>query len=159
MNQAELDAIAAEERAGNLAPGAPGAPAGGGGGPGAAAPAAPPVVDQAAIDRAEASEWAELPAGIGGILCMALPELREAYSPANCARWGEAMMRVAKKYHWRAAMIGPEIGLALVSVPLIMPTVVAVRARRAKAAPAGDAGAGEAPAGGESEVRRIAPVG
>lgn len=143
MDTAALDAISSEASA--PAPGAPIAVAG----EPAAPPGAPGVLDAAAA-------CAEIPAAFGSVLCMALPELRDAYSPENCHRWGEAFAKVAKKHGWDiAAIIGPYLGLALATVPMLVPTVLAVRARRAAPAPAASpaspvpdlAAAGEASSG------------
>lgn len=85
-------------------------------------------VDQAVI-------WAQIPAALGGILAMAMPELGAVYTPDACQQWGQGMAAVADKYGWDAAeSIGrwtPEFSLLVASVPLIVPTVRAVKARKA----------------------------
>lgn len=102
--------------------------------------AAPDQAAPAALDAAEAAAWAEIPKAFGDILCMALPELRPAYSPENCLRWGEQMVEVAKRYGWSSKIIGPWVGLAIATVPMAVPTIAAVRAARAARAPAAPAG-------------------
>ncbi|SFU99589.1 hypothetical protein [Pseudoduganella namucuonensis] len=83
------------------------------------------------IDPAEA--WAQLPLMLGGLLSIAMPELREAYNPKACYQWGGAMAMVAEKYGWDAAtVIGPELALVAASVPLVLPTYFAIKARRDK---------------------------
>jgi hypothetical protein len=89
--------------------------------------------DQApAIDPAEA--WAQIPAMFGGILAMAMPELKEAYTPAACLTWGQAMTAVSDKYGWEAGEVmakwGPEIALTMATVPLALPVVKAIRDRK-----------------------------
>ncbi len=89
----------------------------------------------AASTASEAQAWAALPAMFGGILAMALPELTAVYIPENCQAWGTAMVPVAQKYGWNAsAMMGPEMGLALATVPFAVGTFAAVRAHKARLA-------------------------
>ena len=86
-----------------------------------------PVVDQAVI-------WAQISAALGGLLGMAMPELKEAYTPEACAAWGQGMAAVAQKYEWDAAETvskwAPEFMLLAASLPLVVPTVRAVKARK-----------------------------
>jgi hypothetical protein len=133
-----------------------------------AEPAAPMSGEQAApsvpavdVDAAEVDAWAQLPAAFGSVLCMALPELREHYSDANCRAWGEAMHSVAKKHGWSFRDVGPYLGLALATVPLAVPTVIAVRARRAQVRADSALPAAESPAAEPARERqsRVAPVG
>ena len=81
--------------------------------------------------------WAQIPAVVGGMLTMAMPELHGVYTQEACMRWGEAMHMVASKHGWEAgeamARFGPEIALAVASFPLIVPVVHVVKARRAEA--------------------------
>lgn len=89
--------------------------------------AAAPVVDQA-------ESWAVLPAIVGSTLAIAFPELRAVYSPEACHAWGAAMVPVANKYGWDAdALAGPEIGLLCASLPFVMGTVGAFKAKKAEA--------------------------
>lgn len=87
-----------------------------------------PVVDQAAI-------WAQIPTALGGLLGMAMPELKAAYTPDACAAWGQGMAEVAKKYDWDAAESvskwAPEFMLLAASLPLVVPTVRAFKAHKA----------------------------
>lgn len=114
-------------------------------------------LDQAALDRAEAEAWATLPAMFGSILCMALPELREAYSAKNCAAWGEAFVPLAKKHGWTFAKLGPELGVAAASMPMLLPTAVAIQRRRAGAVTPASAAAAASPVpGADAEAAAIA---
>ena len=87
-------------------------------------------IDQAAI-------WAQIPAALGGILAIAMPELAAVYTPDKCQAWGQGMAAVADKYGWDAAesvgRFAPEISLVVVSIPLVIPTISAVKAFKAKA--------------------------
>lgn len=109
-----------------------------------------PCAAQAATATSSATEaqaWAALPAMFGGILAMAMPELRDVYKEEACATWGAAMVPVAHKYGWSAdALIGPEAGLVLASVPLAVGTFAAVRAYKARAAAEAKAAEGGAKA-------------
>lgn len=92
--------------------------------------------DENAIDPAIA--WAQLPMMLGGILAMAMPELKNVYTEPACMQWGGAMSQVAEKYGWDAqetmSRFGPEIALTIASLPLIIPTVSAIKKKRAEAA-------------------------
>ena len=81
--------------------------------------------------------WAQIPAMVGGMLTMAMPELQGVYNEAACMQWGTAMHAVATKHGWEAgetmARFGPEIALAVASFPLVVPVVHVVRARKAAA--------------------------
>lgn len=93
--------------------------------------------DPHALDPAEA--WGQLPLMLGGMLSMAMPELREVYTKKACYDWGAGMAMVADKYGWDAnKAIGPELALLAVSVPLVVPTYFSIKLRldaRKKAAP------------------------
>lgn len=83
-----------------------------------------------AIDPAES--WAMLPAMVGSVLSIALPELRQIYTPDTCRAWGDAMVPVADKYGWNAdGLLGPEVGLLAASLPFIIGTASAIKSRRA----------------------------
>lgn len=109
-----------------------------------------------AIDPAES--WAQIPKMAGGLLAIAMPELAAAYTDANCLAWGRSMQVVADKYEWDAAStmarFAPEMGLVVASLPLVLPTIAAVQARRARAPEKvivtddQQAGPGAAPEGG-----------
>ncbi len=84
------------------------------------------------IDPGEA--WAEVPAFFGSLLGLAMPELKEAYTPAACRQWGAAMNLVAEKYGWDAAATiarwAPEAALVGATIPLGMATYAAIKRRR-----------------------------
>lgn len=88
-----------------------------------------------AIDPAET--WAALPKMFGALLQIAMPELAGVYNDQACYQWGGAMVLMADKHKWDAAATmsrwAPEIALVFASVPLVVPTVQAIRARRAEA--------------------------
>lgn len=94
---------------------------------------APEMVEAGpAYDPAES--WAVIPAIVGSTLAIAFPELRAVYSPEACRAWGAAMVPVADKYGWEAdALAGPEIGLLAASLPFIVGTVGAFKAKKAEA--------------------------
>ena len=87
------------------------------------------------IDPAHA--WGQLAMMCGGILGMALPELRSVYTEDACLAWGGGMAAVADKYGWdagdTAAKWAPEAMLLMASIPLIVQTVQAVKRRQAAA--------------------------
>jgi hypothetical protein len=88
-----------------------------------------------AIDPAET--WAALPKMFGGLLQIAMPELAGVYTDAACLQWGGAMQVLAEKHNWDAAGTmsrwAPEIGMIFATLPLAIPTINAIRARRAEA--------------------------
>lgn len=98
-------------------------------GPEVAAPEVAPVIDQA-------ESWAVLPAIVGSTLAIAFPELRAVYSPEACHAWGAAMVPVANKYGWEdwGAAVGPEIGLLCASLPFVVGTASALKAKKAETA-------------------------
>jgi ribulose 1,5-bisphosphate carboxylase large subunit-like protein len=85
------------------------------------------------IDPAHA--WGQLAMMAGGILGMALPELRAVYTEDACLAWGGGMAAVSDKYGWdagdTAAKWAPECMLLMTSLPLIVPTVQAIKQRQA----------------------------
>ena len=89
-----------------------------------------PAIDPAAT-------WATIPKLFGSLLQIAMPELAGVYTDEACHAWGGAFHEVAKKHNWDAVGTmtrwAPEIGLVFASVPLVLPTVQAIRARRAEA--------------------------
>ncbi|WP_426079284.1 hypothetical protein [Janthinobacterium sp. PSPC3-1] len=97
--------------------------------------------DENAIDPAQT--WAQIPLMFGRLISMAMPELHGVYTPDKCLAWGQGMAAVADKYDWDAgatiARFGPEIALCVASVPLVLPTVAAIRARQAAKAEAAEA--------------------
>ena len=94
-----------------------------------------PGQDAPAIDPALA--WAQLPKMFGGIISMALPELDKVYTDDKCYAWGAAMSSVAEKHGWDAAetmaRFGPEIALTVATLPLVVPTVLAIKKAQDKA--------------------------
>lgn len=116
----DLDSIAAEGAA--LEAAAPGA-------------AIPPAGDQpqqpaASPDENNVAFWAMIPATIGRVLCMALPELRPVYSEENCKAWGATANAVAEKRGWNAVAAAPEAALLLASLPFVLATGGAIIARQ-----------------------------
>lgn len=87
------------------------------------------------IDPAHA--WGQLAMMVGGVLGMALPELRAVYTEDACLDWGGGMAAVSDKYGWdageTAAKWAPECMLLMTSIPLIVPTVQAIKQRQAAA--------------------------
>jgi hypothetical protein len=85
-----------------------------------------------AIDPAQA--WAQIPAALGGLLGMAMPELRAAYTESACMAWGQGMAQVSDKYGWDAGETiskwTPEFMLIAATIPLLIPTVRAIQLRR-----------------------------
>jgi len=85
------------------------------------------------VDHGQA--WGHLAMMAGGFLAMALPELRPVYTEQACMQWGAGMAAVADKYGWdasdTAARWAPEIALIMVSIPLVIPTVQAIKSRQA----------------------------
>jgi len=100
--------------------------------PGEGAPGPAPAADPA-------KEWAQFPALFGSVVGQAMPELLKVYSDEACLRWGAAMVPLADRYGWKPAefmaWLGPWAGVALATWPLAVPTVQAIRARRAQSAP------------------------
>lgn len=98
----------------------------------AAARAAAGEPEPAQVDPAES--WAQIPMMVGSLLSIAMPELKQAYTPENCMNWGAAMVPLAEKYGWDGnsvlARFAPEIGVVVASLPLVLPTVAAIKARR-----------------------------
>lgn len=89
-------------------------------------------------DPLQAQAWAQIPMMLGGMLAMALPEVAPAYTEEACMRWGGAMAQLADKYGWEAgatmAKYAPEIAVTMASIPLVVPVVHAIKARREAAA-------------------------
>ena len=93
-------------------------------------PAPEPIIDPS-------YGWAQIPAMVGGMLTMAMPELAGVYNEQACIQWGTAMHAVATKHGWEAgetmARFAPEIALTMASLPLVVPVVQVVKARKAAA--------------------------
>ena len=101
--------------------------------------AGPPTPGQAlAAQEADAQavaaqEWAAIPAMVGGMLAMLAPELREVYSEAACSSWGTSAAAVAAKHGWASPAAAPELGLALSTLGLAIPSYLVIRGRLAAA--------------------------
>jgi hypothetical protein len=82
---------------------------------------------------AGAAGWAMIAQGLGGMFAIALPEVAGAYTPDACMNWGVAMDALSQKYGWEGGVsrFGPEIAVVMASAPLVVPVVVAVKARKA----------------------------
>jgi hypothetical protein len=89
----------------------------------------PPLIDPA-------ETWAQIPMMLGALLAIAMPELKDAYTEPACMQWGGAMAQVAEKYDWEAAETmskwAPELALVFASVPLVLPTIAAIKTRKAQ---------------------------
>lgn len=106
----------------------------------------------------QAREWGMIAYTIGGALAMLAPELREVYTERACMDWGRAVVPVADKYGWNGPSGVPEIGLAISTMGLAVPSFLVIRAKLAHlkaqreaaeaAAKRGDGGAAEAGTGG-----------
>lgn len=109
--------------------------------PGAPAAAAP--VDH----KAEALDLLQFATGL---LFPLYPSLEKVYTPAVITKLADASGPLLAKYGLSMEALfgrfGPEIGFAIVAVPLIAPTVAAIRADRAERKAAAAAQAAPAPA-------------
>jgi hypothetical protein len=79
------------------------------------------------------SNWAEVPRLLGSGLVSMLPELKDVYSDDACEAWGKAADKVAKKYGWDGGGLPPEVSLLICTAMFVLPTVAAVKARKAQA--------------------------
>lgn len=98
----------------------------------AAGPPTPEQVEaQTAADThdAAAREWGTIAFMIGGALSMIAPELRQVYTEEACFAWGQSAATVAEKYGWSDPGNVPEIGLAISTVGLAVPSYLAIRLR------------------------------
>lgn len=98
--------------------------------PAAAPAAAPPAVDP----HAEAVDLVEF---AGSLFFPVYPSLVPVYPPDVRKRIAAALAPLMVKYGWSMSGFGPEVIFGLTIVPLIAPTVQAIRADR-QAKPAGD---------------------
>lgn len=79
-----------------------------------------------------ADSWAVLPAMIGSMLAMALPEVKPCFSPEACQAWGEAMVPVAEEQGWDVDdVLGSKMALAVATMPFVVGPLVAIKARKA----------------------------
>ena len=98
-----------------------------------------------------AAEVAALVKTVADLLTPAFPSLGLIYTPETCDRLGAAAAPVMEKYGWTVGEVfgkwGPEIGLAVAALPVVVATVKAVRhdieQRRNPPPPADDGGAGQ----------------
>ena len=95
-----------------------------------AAPDAPPAA--AADPAAESKTLIEF---AYGLFSPVYPSLAKVYTPETRANLAAAAAPVLAKYGFSMGKLGPEVMLALAIVPLIAPTIQAIRADRAAAAP------------------------
>lgn len=79
-----------------------------------------------------AREWGMIMFMIGGGLAMIAPELRKVYTEEACAAWGASVMPVSEKYGWDGPGSIPEVGLAISTIGLAVPSVLAIRAKLAE---------------------------
>lgn len=88
----------------------------------------------AALDGAR--DWGMMMFALGGLVCMAAPELQPIYSEDRCVTWGKHMHQVSEKYGWGSPSNAPEFGLAAASIGFAVPTylVLAAKIQEAKAA-------------------------
>ena len=77
--------------------------------------------------------WADVPKLIGAGLVQMLPELAPVYSDDACKAWGQAADKVARKYGWDGGGLPPEASLLICTAMFVIPTVGAVKARKAAA--------------------------
>lgn len=130
---------------------------------GAAAPAASAAPQPVKDPKAEAADLLQF---AGGLLFPLYPSLAKVYTPEVIDRLATASAPLLTKYGVNLEAVfgrfGPEIGFAIVAVPLIAPTVAAIRADRkqleaAAVAPAAPAPAAQ-PAPEPMPLRPAAPV-
>lgn len=83
-----------------------------------------------------ARDWGMMMYAIGGLVCMAAPELQPIYSEDRCVTWGKHMHQVSEKYGWGSPSNAPEFGLAAASIGFVVPTylVLSQKIQEAKAA-------------------------
>lgn len=81
----------------------------------------------------QADIWALVPKQLGALLSIAMPELGHVYTDDACRQWGIGMAAVSQKYGWDAAdtlaKFAPELALVTATIPLAVPTFLAVRKR------------------------------
>jgi len=95
----------------------------------------PPTAEQQQAQQAEqladagAREWGLIAWTVGNALAMFAPELKQVYTEDACLKWGESANKVAEKYGWNGPGSLPELGLALSTAALVVPTVALIRMR------------------------------
>lgn len=84
---------------------------------------------QAQQDDAEsqAREWGSIAFMVGQALAMLAPELRQVYTEQACMAWGTAVVPVSQKYGWGNPTNVPEVGLAIATLGLAVPSVLLIR--------------------------------
>lgn len=87
---------------------------------------------KAATEETQAREWGMLAFTVGAALSMLAPELKQIYTEEACERWGLSVVPVAEKYGWNGPGNVPEIGLAICTLGLAVPTVLVVRMKLAQ---------------------------
>lgn len=101
----------------------------------AAQPGAAPIAAQPAADPAK--EAAELIEFARSLLLPLYPRLEAVYTPEVCGRLGAAAGPLMAKYGLTLGGLfdrwAPEIGFAIVALPLVRPTIEAIRADRGQA--------------------------
>ena len=68
-------------------------------------------------------------------LVITWPSLEEVYTDDKCERLAQALAPVLEKYAFDLGRFGPELGLAVVAIPLAAQTYAAIRAERAAKKP------------------------
>lgn len=76
------------------------------------------------------SEWAVIPRMVGSFVAAAMPECAPAFSEAMCMDWGRSFAAVAEKYNWKLGNVGPEIALLTSTAAMVIPCVIAYKARQ-----------------------------
>lgn len=95
-------------------------------------PATPAQLQAAQAEQAleqGAREWGSIAFMVGGALSMLCPELRQVYTEEACSAWGASVMPVAEKYGWNGPGSIPEIGLAISTIGLAVPSYLAIRVK------------------------------
>jgi len=80
-----------------------------------------------------ARDWGVMMFSIGGLLCMAAPELKPVYSEDRCLQWGQHMQQVAEKHKWNSPSNSPEFGLIAATIGFAVPTFFVMRQKLAEA--------------------------
>lgn len=95
----------------------------------AAQPGASPIAEQPAVDPAK--EAADLIEFARSLLLPLYPRLEAVYTPEVCGRLGAAAGPLMAKYGLTLGGLfdrwAPEIGFAIVALPLVRPTIEAIR--------------------------------
>jgi hypothetical protein len=95
----------------------------------------PPTAQQQQEQAVEAAgeenarQWGAIVYMLGNAAAMIAPELRQIYTEDACLNWGRAMNPVAEKYGWNGPAAIPELGLAIATAGLVVPSFFAIRAR------------------------------